>query len=166
MKKLKKYFSFSLFLYFTFFVVFQFPSAQEQKESEFPSKTIPKYYLAPGTDNELLIKVNVWGEILKPGIFEVPDNTDLVSLLSIAGGPTENAKLSCVKILRNHLEEEKIIEVNVKNYMKNGNYKEIPMLKPGDTVMVPKKSSFSLSKTITFVYNIAVIASVVHLFVK
>ena len=69
MKKLKKYFFFSLFLYFTFFVVFQFPSAQEQKESEFPSRATPKYYLAPGTDNELLIKVNVWGEILKPGIF-------------------------------------------------------------------------------------------------
>jgi len=50
--------------------------------------------------------------------------------------------------------------------MKSGNYKEIPLIKPGDTVMVPKKSFFSVSKTITFVYNIAVIASAVHLFVE
>jgi hypothetical protein len=165
-KRLTKSLSLFLIFYFTFFGIFGFPLAQEQKESEFLSRATPKYYLAPGTDNELLVKVNVWGEVLQPGIFEVPDNTDLVSLLSIAGGPTENAKLYCVKILRNHLEEEKIIEVNVKNYMKSGNYKEIPLIKPGDTVMVPKKSFFSVSKTITFVYNIAVIASAVHLFVE
>lgn len=57
------------------------------------------YYL--GEQNELLIKVNIWGFVKKPGQYLVPTDTDLISLISYAGGPLDEAKLKKVKIIRN-----------------------------------------------------------------
>lgn len=57
------------------------------------------YYL--GERDELLIKVNIWGFVLKPGQYLVPTDTDLISLISFAGGPVEEAKLKKVKVIRN-----------------------------------------------------------------
>ena len=114
MKKVNQIISLCLIVYLAFFQVSNLVWAQEEKKAEAQRNTGMDYYLAPGADNQLLIKVNVWGEVLKPGIVEVPDNTNLLSLISMAGGPTENAKLSKVKIVRN-FSESKIFTVNVKD---------------------------------------------------
>ena len=56
------------------------------------------YYIAkPG---EITMQVNVWGFVQKPGRYEIPISTDLVELLSYAGGPEQYAKLDGVKIIR------------------------------------------------------------------
>jgi NADH:ubiquinone oxidoreductase subunit F (NADH-binding) len=56
------------------------------------------YYIAkPG---EITMQVNVWGFVQKPGRYEIPISTDLVELLSFAGGPMQYAKLDEVKIIR------------------------------------------------------------------
>ncbi len=57
------------------------------------------YYL--GEKDELLIKVNIWGFVQKPGQYMVPNGTDLISLISFAGGPREEARLNNVKLIRN-----------------------------------------------------------------
>ncbi len=57
------------------------------------------YYL--GEQDELLIKVNIWGFVERPGQYMVPTGTDLISLISFAGGPREQAKLKKVKLIRN-----------------------------------------------------------------
>ena len=57
------------------------------------------YYL--GEQDELLIKVNIWGFVQKPGQYMVPSGTDLISLISFAGGPREQAKLKNIKVIRN-----------------------------------------------------------------
>jgi len=69
-------------------------------------------------------------------MYIVPDNTDLLALISLAGGPTENAKLTKVKIVRPTAEGEKIIWVNLNKYMESGAEKMIPTMKPGDTIIV------------------------------
>ena len=46
-----------------------------------------------GTE-QLKIRAYIWGQVKQPGLYIVPDNTDLLTLLSSAGGPTENDKLS------------------------------------------------------------------------
>jgi protein involved in polysaccharide export with SLBB domain len=56
------------------------------------------YYIAkPG---EITMQVNVWGFVEKPGRYEIPISTDIVELLSFAGGPKQYAKLDEVKIIR------------------------------------------------------------------
>jgi len=57
-----------------------------------------KYYLALGPDNGISMKVNVWGEVANPGSQYVPDQIDLIGLLSAAGGPLESAKHKKIEI--------------------------------------------------------------------
>lgn len=53
-----------------------------------------------GDEERLEMVVAIWGEVRNPGEHRVPYNTNLVELLSIAGGPTSNAKLSKVQLTR------------------------------------------------------------------
>jgi polysaccharide export outer membrane protein len=173
MKRVKKLISLALIFCIVFLPVSNVTLAQVEENKETP-KEIPKethqngslnYYLAPGADNQLLIKVNIWGEVLKPGTVQVPDDTDLLSLLSVVGGPTENAKLSQVRIVRNFSQPKTLI-VNVKDCIKKGKAEDIPQIKPGDTVIVPRNSFPSVTKWVAFIYNLAVIASVIKIFTQ
>lgn len=59
--------------------------SQEQKPRE-------KYLLGP--EQQLQIVVHIWGEVNKPGDYLVPDGTNVLELISKAGGPTNYANLS------------------------------------------------------------------------
>ena len=56
------------------------------------------YYTPGEQDMELMIIVHVWGEVNKPGKFIVRDGSNLVEILSEAGGPTRYANLKNVYI--------------------------------------------------------------------
>jgi len=120
-----------------------------------------KYYL--GSEDELLVPVNIWGFVQKPGQYMVPSNTDLISLISYAGGPKESAKINKIRVVRNIPElENKIIEVNVKKYLKTGNQELIPLLKPGDTIII-KGTTFSwIQNFFSFLASFAVFAQMFY----
>jgi polysaccharide export outer membrane protein len=122
--------------------------------------------MAPGTDNQLIMKVNIWGEVQRPGVLEVPDRTDLLSALSLAGGPKTGAKLSKVKVIRGFNGEKESWEVNLKKVVKEGNLEEVPMLQPGDTIIVPKGGFQVFSKVLTVAYNLAVIVTATALLIN
>ncbi len=46
------------------------------------------------------IKVSVWGFVRYPGKYVVPIDTDVLDLLSYAGGPTDNAHLDDLRLYR------------------------------------------------------------------
>jgi len=100
-------------------------------------------YFYSGTMNEanqLNIPTYIWGQVRKPGLYIVPDNTSLLTLLSLAGGPTENAKLSKVKIVRPTTEGKKVIIIDLNEYIKTGDENLIPILQPGDTIIISVQS--------------------------
>ncbi|MCD6118059.1 SLBB domain-containing protein [bacterium] len=120
-----------------------------------------RYYL--GTENELLIPVNVWGFVKSPGQYMVPNNTDLLSLLSYAGGPLETAKINKIVIVRSYNNMERtIIPVNVKKYLKTGDERLIPVMKPGDTVIVKGTTFHWIQKFISFLGGFAVFAQILY----
>ena len=118
-----------------------------------------------GTMNEqdqLKIYTYIWGQIQKPGLYIVPDDTDLLTLISLAGGPKDDAKLKTIKIVRSAADgSESVIIVDMKKYVETGNYNLIPQLMPGDTVIVPGTSFFAVARIASFLANIAVALSVV-----
>jgi len=94
-----------------------------------------QYYL--GQANELLIRVNVWGRVHHPGQYFVPASTDLITLLSAAGGPVPRSRLGDVRIIRTSPDTgDEVILVDVKKFMKTADSRLIPDLKPEDTVVV------------------------------
>lgn len=54
-------------------------------------------YYPPSADKKLLIAVNIWGEVPKPGVYYVPVNSSTRYTLSLAGGPGGLAKMPDVK---------------------------------------------------------------------
>jgi polysaccharide export outer membrane protein len=82
---------------FFFLFIPSFASAQDEGDQR-ESNRGAQYFL--GEQDELLIKVNIWGFVRKPGQYMVPKNTDLISLISFAGGPLEQAKIKKVKVIR------------------------------------------------------------------
>lgn len=57
-------------------------------------------YVSGDFSHPVLMQVNLWGGVTKPGIHYVPVHTDLITLLSYAGGPVEGAKLNEIVIKR------------------------------------------------------------------
>jgi polysaccharide export outer membrane protein len=80
-----------------FLLIPSFSAAQDEEDPRENNRGA-QYIL--GAQDELLIRVNIWGFVRKPGQYMVPKNTDLISLISFAGGPLEQAKIKKVKIIR------------------------------------------------------------------
>jgi protein involved in polysaccharide export with SLBB domain len=60
----------------------------------------PAAYYFISKSGEITMPINLWGYVKNPGRYEVPISTDLVQLVSYAGGPLAEANLTDVKITR------------------------------------------------------------------
>lgn len=109
---------------------------------------------------KLKINTFIWGQVYKPGLFVVPDDTDLLTLISLAGGPREDAKLSKIRIIRPTAKGERIILVNLKKYIQTGDETLIPILQPGDTVVVAGTVFYAFSRAVNFLSQVAIALSV------
>jgi len=85
----------------------------------------------------VLMPINLWGAVGKPGIHHIPVKTDLVTLLSLAGGPTAEAELEDVVIKRRSQAQEQIIEIDVDKLMRKPGMKS-PQLEANDIVVIPR----------------------------
>jgi hypothetical protein len=89
----------------------------------------------------LKIPVNLWGFVRNPGRYVVPSSTTLVQILSFGGGPTEQARMTDIKIIRDISVDstivEKVLVMNLELFQKNGDENQNPVLYPGDTIVVP-----------------------------
>ena len=147
-----------LFIIFVFLYI-NVGLSQERNEEKYPRGA--QYFL--GVGDELLIKVNIWGFINKPGQYMVPSDTDLISLISYAGGPKKGAKLSNIKIVHSkgkNVIKENIIKVNVKKYLKNGDESLIPQLKPDDTIIISGSMWHHINSFVEFSTKIAFLVQI------
>ena len=119
-----------------------------------------------GDKDQLRIYTQIWGQVRKPGFYLLPDDTDLLTLLSLAGGPTEDAKLSKIRIVRPSQDngQGEVIWVNMKKYLDTGNYDIIPMLKAGDTVVVSGTVFYGMVQVADFVAKFATVLSIYNLY--
>jgi hypothetical protein len=75
-------------------------TTQQGNVATTPSLVSPPSYYYASRPGELTILVNVWGFVEKPGRYEVPSTTDLIQLISLAGGPKADGKIDNVRITR------------------------------------------------------------------
>ncbi|MBW6457526.1 MAG: SLBB domain-containing protein [FCB group bacterium] len=108
--------------------------------------------------DQLTIPVKVWGEVVRPGIYEVPFEYDLLAVLSVAGGPENTAKLTNVKVLRAtriNKDDPIVVYVDLQQYIETGNEELIPEIRMGDTIMVPPKFGKNFVRNFAAVLAIA-----------
>lgn len=116
-------------------------------------------YCLPGINSdEILMQVNVWGEVRNPGMHMIPWDSDLRDALSAAGGPTSSANLSKIKIILTGID----IEYNLSDYL-SGDGTTLPGLEPDATVYVSTSSYEWWKDVVDFSYKILVMANVILL---
>jgi len=116
----------------------------------------PAQYILGGND-VLLITVNLWGHVQRPGIYSIPSAYGLIDLISSAGGPAETARLSDVRIIRKN---QQVVKVDVEKYIKTGNSDILPPLQPGDTIIVSGSVYDIFTSIIGIARDLAIIANV------
>ena len=80
-----------------------------------------------------------FGEISKPGRYELRGDITVTQALAISGGFREGAKDSEVLLLRRYTAElTEVKRVPVKQMLRAGNLREDPYIQPGDILFVPK----------------------------
>ena len=121
----------------------------------------PQYYLAPGLEEELNIKVHIWGEVRVPGLYVVSDGTDLIEAISLAGGPTGDAALSRVKVVRFVGETRSVFDIDVADYLRSASGDAALRLQPGDTIDVPARFWTGMARWTGVVTMLALVANVV-----
>ncbi len=87
----------------------------------------------------VLMKVNLWGAVARPGIHYVPIHTDLLTLLSYAGGPLDNAKLGDITIKRRLPEKDESLDIDANDIL-SGKVRTRPVLEANDIIVVPGKT--------------------------
>ncbi|GEM_PF-899516 len=134
-------------------LVYFFPPAiyGQESESQKSLNRASQYFL--GKEDEILIKVNILGYIQKPGQYYIPRYTDLLSLISFAGGVQKGANWSNVQIMRvakfsnganrsDSLDtKHDIIAVNLQKYFETGQMRYMPILEAGDSVVIKQSPS-------------------------
>ncbi len=138
-------------------------NAQEGGQSTPDRNRAAQYFLGGGVREQVLMAVNVWGFVVKPGQYMVPYNTDLISLLSYAGGPREEAKIKSIKIVRTSEKAgRKVITVDVNEFLKTAET-NIPVLLPGDTVVVSGTTFHFIRQLFDFTWRVATVLQVYFL---
>lgn len=120
-----------------------------------------QYFL--GDRNAIYITVNVWGKVNKPGQYNVPSGTNLLTLLSAAGGPGSYSRLDNVRIVRLVNQREEILEVDVRRYLNTGDISLIPEIRPGDTVVVSGSAYNWIANAVDVVAKVGILLNAIVL---
>jgi hypothetical protein len=128
------------------------------QDSEVPTQFSdrPAQYILGGND-VLLIPINLWGHVQRPGVYSIPSSYGLIDLLSAAGGPLKSARLSDIRVIRRN---QQVIKVNVGNFIKTGNSELLPVLKPGDTIIVSGNVADIFAYIVAIMRDLAIIVNV------
>ena len=86
-------------------------------------------------------KVTVIGEIVKPGLYELPGPTTLLELLSKAGGITKDAGDKAI-VKRKSSQGERSITVDLRKLIEKGDTSLDVALQDGDSIYIPKAGFF------------------------
>lgn len=154
----------SMLIFLTIFLIGTAQLSFSQQE------VIDKDQYQIGADERLLITVHIFGEVKQTGEFLVPDDTNVLELISKAGGPTEYSNLNNIKITRgltspfdqsDSLIEKRVLKVNLKKILNKENFKDdLPILQPGDVIRVGRNTWFTWQTIIRVASQLAIIAQV------
>jgi len=110
-----------------------------------PSYGLPLDTYFTDSSGNILMYVNVLGEVTKPGQYIVRQEADFGTLLSVVGGAKKSANLKKTKLMRYRPDkrEQMTYTVDLDAYMEEGTRGQFVELKPNDTVIFPEDKGIS-----------------------
>lgn len=115
----------------------QFTAELKKKLAEYIQGEIK---LTVSVVSSVVQKVTVLGAVSKQENYTLTSDASLLEVISTAGGTTADSDLRHIRILRGGTNRQPI-EVDLTWYMENGDIDAIPIVRPGDTVFIPKKAN-------------------------
>ena len=101
------------------------------------------------------IRIKIFGEVANPNTYQISSDSNLLDILRLAGGPTDNADLRRVMIIREKANseirnpkseirggkamKEQPLQVDIERVLMEGELKLLPPLLTDDTIFVPKR---------------------------
>lgn len=83
--------------------------------------------------------VYIYGQIARPGVYPIDEESTLLQAITLAGGPTPEADLKNVRVIMKQGSRSTVAKVNVERHLRQGSPPDFP-LHPSDTVVVPQKA--------------------------
>lgn len=105
-------------------------------------------YVSGSYPGAILMPVNLWGSIAKAGIHHIPTKTDLVTLLSLAGGPGADAELSKILIKRRMGGQEQVLRIDAMELLEKPGVRS-PILEANDIIVIPRYKPVISADTLT-----------------
>ena len=91
---------------------------------------------APGEDRRIF----VFGEVKSPGAYGFSAGMSVVQAIAMAGGPTDLAVGSEIRVIRGDLAKPQIIEANFPRVLADADQRQVVALQPYDIVYVPRSA--------------------------
>ncbi|MFQ6610858.1 MAG: hypothetical protein ACE5D7_08685 [Fidelibacterota bacterium] len=90
----------------------------------------------------ILMYVNIWGHVNKPGSHLVFDGIDMATLISVVGGPKKGADLKRVRLFRETPDDngKTAYEIDLDQFFKTGDRSNFVEIKPNDTLIFPQST--------------------------
>jgi len=105
------------------------------------TEKLKKFYENPNVSVIVMeansFKVYVSGEVMKPGVYRLRDETTILQIIPMAGGFTDWAKRKKILVIRKENGKEKRFTVDYNKATKGDDPNSNVVLKPGDTIIVP-----------------------------
>ena len=114
------------------------------------SQDIPNTAVRYFTDEDSNVRmwINIWGHVNKPGNYLVYSTTDVITILTMAGGLKSGAAIDKIKLFREIPDKygDQTYIINMEEFIKTGERQYFPVVLPNDAFYVPQKvSSYILS---------------------
>ena len=143
------------FRYMLIFFLFGFIFSQDNLEENptFSDFQISSERYMTDAKGNIMMYVNVWGQVGNPGHILVYEGIDMATLISIVGGPSSGANMKKVKIYRELPDDDGqiIYNLNFNNFINSGDRSDFIKIKPNDTIIIPQTNlSYLLSQVGTF----------------
>jgi hypothetical protein len=112
----------------------------------------------------ILMNVNIWGNVNVPGPQAVPEGADIASAISLAGGASNSANLEKVRLNREQPDEygKSTYLLNLSKYAKAGDRSMLIELQPNDTIIVPESHALTFMEILEVLAGGFAVYSVLH----
>lgn len=91
-------------------------------------------------------KFYVMGQVNRPMMYDLKDNTTVLSAISLAGGITERASLKSTMVIRGNAIKPEKVKCDIARLISKGDRSQDITLQPGDVVYVPETNKLNWSK--------------------
>jgi polysaccharide biosynthesis/export protein len=86
-------------------------------------------------------RVTVLGAIGRPDSYPIANEINLLELVSMAGGPAQDARLNRIKVFHKD-KSQPPTEVDLESYIERSDIENMPKVRAGDIVFVPRQQNF------------------------